>query len=423
MKKKNWYPLDNAAKIFPSTSNKNRPNMFSVSVELVEDINKDILQETINVVLERFPTYKVKLKKGLFWNYLEENKAEYLVEELDANMYDYYWLRRKRGYLFNLTYYKNRIWLVVFHVLTDGTGAMELLKTIVYQYLKFTGKQIEGEGLITNPDAPSVNAETLDNFQKYYDKNKSTPPKQPKAYHLEGTHFEYGGVGIIVGTLSVSALKKITKRYNVTITTYLCALFTYVIYLNHYKPDRPIKKPVSVLVPTNMRKIFNDETTRNFAGFVRLISYLGPDITFEEILADYDKQMKEKVTKEYLTHVNNANVKFEKNFILRITPLFIKNIVLKIGYSILADSIQTSSMSNLGVINLPKSMSPYVTNVFFDLSASYNGVKNVGICSYLDKLNISFSRSIIETGIEQKFFNFLAQQGLDVEIISNYWEK
>ena len=170
MKKKNWFLLDNAAKIFPCTSNKNRPNLFCVSVTLVEEINKDILQETIDTVLSRFPSYKVRLKKGIFWYYLEENKNPYVVEEQNPDIFDFGMLKRKNGYLFDLSYYKNKISLTMFHSLTDGTGAMEFLKTIVYQYLKFTGKHIESEGLIMMPDAPSVNGEVNDNFQKYYDK-------------------------------------------------------------------------------------------------------------------------------------------------------------------------------------------------------------------------------------------------------------
>lgn len=422
MKKKNWYLLDNAAKIFPCTSNKNRPNMFSVGVELVEDVNEAILQETIDIVLPRFPSYKARLRKGLFWYYLEENNKPYEVKELDSQLFDFNMLKRKNGYLFDLAYYKNKINLTMFHSLTDGTGAMEFLKTIVYQYLKLTGKKIGSEGIVMMPEAPSVNGELNDNFQTYYDRHKSVAPKENKAYHIEGTHFDYG-VGVIIGTASVDKVKALAKKYNVTLTTYLSALFTYALYLDAYSPDHPITKPVKLFIPVNMRKILKDETTRNFAGYLRLESFLKPNMTLEEIIVDFDKQMKEKVNKDYLLSVSNSNVKMEKNVLMRLTPLFIKNIAMRIGYSMLGDSIQTISLSNLGVITFPKSMEKYIENVYFDLGASYNIVKNFGVCSYKDKLNLSFSRRIIETGLEQKFFKLLTDQGVEVEISSNYWEK
>ncbi|MBR2467572.1 MAG: hypothetical protein IKB42_00810 [Clostridia bacterium] len=422
MKKKNWYLLDNAAKIFPCTSGKNRPNMFSVSAILVEDINQTILQETINLVLPRFPGYKVRLKKGLFWYYLEENNKPYEVTEMPAHLFDFNMLKRKNGYLFDLCYYKNKINLTMFHSLTDGTGAMEFLKTIVYQYLKLTGKKVESEGLIMMPEAPSVNNEVDDHFVTYYDKNKSNTPKENKAYHIEGTHFDYG-VGVIVGTASVSKVKELAKKYNVTMTTYLSALFSYALYLDVFSPDKEFDKPIKLFIPVNMRKLLNDETTRNFACYLRLETFMKPNLTLEEVILDYDKQMKEKVDKDYLMGVSNSNVKMEKNIFMRMTPLFIKNIAMRIGYSMLGDSIQTVSVSNLGVVKIPKSMEKYIENLHFDLGASYNIVKNFGVCSYKDKLNMSFSRRIIETGVEKQFFKLLTDQGVDVEIQSNYWEK
>ena len=96
---------------------------------------------------------------------------------------------------------------------------------------------------------------------------------------------------------------------------------------------------------------------------------------------------------------------------------------MKIAYSIIGDGIQTSSVSNLGIINLPKSMEKYVLNMGFDLGASYLITKNLGICSYKDKLNLSFSRSIVETGLEKQFFKVLTDQGIKIELVSNYWEK
>ena len=133
--------------------------------------------------------------------------------------------------------------------------------------------------------------------------------------------------------------------------------------------------------------------------------------------------MAEKVTKEYLTKASNANVKMERNVFLRVTPLFIKNIAMKIGYNILGDNIQTVSVSNLGVVNFPKSMEKYIENVGFDLGASYLITKNLGVASYKDKINLSFSSSVVETGLEQKFFKLLTDQGCKIEVVSNYWEK
>lgn len=424
MKKQTWYSLDNAAKIFPCISKKDRPNMYKVSVTLVEEVNKDILQQTLETVLIRFPSFKVKIKSGIFWYYLDNNPNDFVVTEEQSNIFDFDLIKQKNGYLFNVSYYKNKISLTMFHSLTDGTGAMEFLKTIVYQYLKYTGKNIESEGLILLPDSPTSNEEVKDNFLKYYDKNKSKGAKEVRAYHVEGTNFEYGGVGLIIGTTSVAQVKALAKKYGVTLTTYLCALYTYACYKASYLPDKPrqFKNPIGLLVPANMRKIFNDDTMRNYAGFVRLITPFKPDLTLDEIIKDYHNQMQEKLTKENLLNAVNSNVKFEKMWIIRIMPLFLKNIVMRIAYNIIGDNLHTSSVSNLGIITLPESMKPYVKNFYFDLGASYSITRNFGICSYNGKLNLSFSRSIIETSVEKEFFRALSAEGVELEINSNYWE-
>ena len=132
--------------------------------------------------------------------------------------------------------------------------------------------------------------------------------------------------------------------------------------------------------------------------------------------------MKEKLTKENLLNAVNSNVKFEKMWIIRIMPLFLKNIVMRIAYNIIGDNLHTSSVSNLGIINLPESMKPFIKNLYFDLGASYSITRNFGICSYNGKINLSFSRSIIETGVEKVFFRVLTEQGIKVELNSNYWE-
>ena len=424
MKKQTWFSLDNAAKIFPCISKEDRPNMYRVSATLTEEVNKEILQQTLDTVLNRFPSFKVKIKSGIFWYYLDNNPNPFVVTEEKADIFDFKMVKQKNGYLFSVSYYKNKIALTMFHSLTDGTGAMEFLKTIVFQYLKYTGKKVDGEGIILLPESPTSNNEIKDNFLKYYDKKQAKAAKEVPAYHIEGTNFEYGGVGIIIGTCEVNQVKAIAKQHNVTLTTYLSALYAWACYVDAYNPNKQkfFKKPIALLVPANMRKIFNDDTMRNYAGFIRLVCKFEPDLTFEKILTDFDKQMKEKVSKENLLNAVNSNVRFEKMWAIRIMPLFLKNIVMRIAYNIIGDKLHTSSVSNLGIINFPKSMIPYVKNFYFDLCASYSATKNFGICSYNGKLNLSFSRSIIETGVEKIFFKTLSDQGVKIEINSNFWE-
>ena len=81
MSKDRWYKLDNAAQIFPIVSNKDETNSFRLAAVLKEDVDAKLLKEVLVKTLERFPTFKVKLKKGFFWYYLQENHNDPIVCE------------------------------------------------------------------------------------------------------------------------------------------------------------------------------------------------------------------------------------------------------------------------------------------------------------------------------------------------------
>ena len=75
-KDRQWSRLDNAAKIFPSTSGKRDTKVFRFACELVRPVEEAILQQALDRTLEEFPGFLCVLKHGLFWYYLEE-QAEF----------------------------------------------------------------------------------------------------------------------------------------------------------------------------------------------------------------------------------------------------------------------------------------------------------------------------------------------------------
>ena len=80
-KERDWLSLDNAAKIFPSTSTGRSSNVFRFSCELKEPVEQDILEKALSQTLERFPFFQVVLKRGFFWYYLEMSDILPVVAE------------------------------------------------------------------------------------------------------------------------------------------------------------------------------------------------------------------------------------------------------------------------------------------------------------------------------------------------------
>ncbi|MDY0278284.1 MAG: hypothetical protein RBQ97_09405, partial [Acholeplasma sp.] len=147
-KTKYWHKLDNAAKVFPAVSKKNRSNVFRFSFYLTNTINPEVLSEAVNYTLMRFEVFNIQLRNGIFWNYFSENKNEFVVEPEPAQVCRFFKFSKNNGYLFKVYYLSNKITLETFHSLTDGSGALHFLKSIVYRYLRLMGHFFDHEGLI-----------------------------------------------------------------------------------------------------------------------------------------------------------------------------------------------------------------------------------------------------------------------------------
>ncbi len=68
-----WRRLDNSAKIFPISAGKKYSTVFRLSAILTEIVEPNILKEAVKKALTQYEFFKVKMKDGFFWNYLEYN--------------------------------------------------------------------------------------------------------------------------------------------------------------------------------------------------------------------------------------------------------------------------------------------------------------------------------------------------------------
>jgi len=422
MKRKNWYPLDNAGKIYPPITDSRRPSTFSLTAVLNEPIDKDVLQHSINEIVARFESFNVKLRRGIFWYYLEKNNRPVKVEQEPAYFLKHIERTDNNSYLFRVFYKENRITMTFFHALCDGTGAMDVFKSLVYEYLLLSGKDVKPDDKIITCATPYTLAETNDSFNALDYKTKNKPEKEVNAFKTDGTNFPYDGCGIINGIISVDEIKKECKKYDTTITVYLGALYMHCTYLAFVKGKRVKNKNIKLLIPVNLRKWYPSETLRNFAMFVRLKHDFEEEITFEDCIEVCKQQMKDGLTKEKLDAQIWSNVKTEKNPFLKIVPLALKDFVMNIAYGKVGDNLHTANLSNLGIIDLPDSMKKYVKDFMFAIGTSYSTKTHLGVLSYNNRLSLTFTREMVENQLEKLFFRTLTSKGIKVEVSSNYWE-
>lgn len=119
-KRAHWRKLDNAAKIFPATSNKKDTRVFRFYCELKEPVEGKALQAALDKTMEKYPVFLSVMRKGLFWYYLEKSELKPVVKEESEPPCLNLYIRDRKTLLFQVNYYKTRINFEVFHALTDA---------------------------------------------------------------------------------------------------------------------------------------------------------------------------------------------------------------------------------------------------------------------------------------------------------------
>lgn len=424
---KDWYKLDNAAKIFPAISTKKETNTFRIQIALTEPVDPALLQKAVEAAFQRYPLFKVRLKNGFFWKYLDQNEAPFTVQPLPHQVCGSLLPKEHNGYLFQLYHRGNAVTLEMFHSLADGSGAIMFLKSILYEYLTMTGKKITPDNLILTRDSMPTKAEYEDSQATFYDPKNHAHVKERKAFFIKGTPIPDGNIGLIAGTMSTDKMLSLARSKQATVTEYLSALMMYCIYVTQIQYREHLKenqKPVKIFVPVNLRKHFPSQTLRNFSIFVKSDMVMDrSDINFDEILELVKKQYAAGMAKSELIRKMSENFHFEKNVFLRATPYFLKKYALKIGYAIMGLSLNTLSLSNMGRFEIPASMEPYIDNASCSVYSGKYNTLNVGIMSIGDRFKITFTRSILESTIEREFFRHFTARGIDVVVESNFVEE
>lgn len=417
-----WDKLDNTALIFPVIAGEGMTNTYRMSVELNEEVQPELLQKALDIVLPKFNVFNVRLRIGVFWYFFEENnKPAPRVKQEELFPCRYIQPNKNNSYLFSVSYYKCRINLEVFHVLTDGMGSITFLRELIYQYLRLAHPELRGQGEDKLSDITSLNAE--DSFEKNYKRKTKRGYTKGRAYLIKLKKLAKGEFGVMHGYINIPELKAVTKKYGVSINEYLVAVFAWATYVQCLHKT-PSKHPIRIAVPVNLRPYFNSNTTKNF--FTMVSAEFHPkkeEYTFEEILDIIQKSLKSQMNKENLEEAFSVSVSNQKNKFLRIVPLVVKNLIMRIVYNRSALA-HTTTITNVGLVKLDPVYEPYV-KMFRTFIAMSKGQSLKGaINSYQDTLVFTFSSIFSDTSIQKEFFRKIAEDGVTVQIETNgvYYE-
>lgn len=421
-RKLRWLKLDNAAKIYPAARRQNWSNVFRLSATLTEEVDAAVLQSALDVTVRRFPSIAARLRRGTFWYYLEQVEHAPELRRERAHPLTRMSGREIRSCAFRVIVYGRRIAVEMFHSLTDGTGALIFLKSLVAEYLQQKyGVRIPAElGVLGRLEEPSE-AELEDSFQKNAGPI-SASRRENDAWHLTGTPEQDGFLNLTCFRLPVEAVRAKAKEMGVSVTVFLCAALMMALQnLQETKVSNPRRrKPIKVQIPINLRNLFPSRTLRNFALYTtpEILPRLGR-YEFSEICQAVRHRLGLENTAKQMGMKIAANVSSERLLAVRLMPLFLKNIVMKAIFDLVGEKKACMAMSNLGVVRIPAEMEEYVERFDFILGVQATAPYNCGVISYGDAVYVNFIRNIRESELEYHFHCVLRDMGLPVQVQSN----
>ncbi len=402
------FEIDHSAKFYPIMSTKKAQSLFRIYAIMNETVDKDKLQIALNDVLPRFEAYKVRLKKGYAWHFFEYNDApckvfaeETLLKPINPD--------DTNGYWFRVSALGNKIVLEIFHALADGNGALAFLKSIVKRYRELLGVEVDDEGTIDWQSQPHQE-ESEDSFEKNYKpisfgqmNLKALAGKVP--HRIKGT-LSKDGYEVSEGVADSADILKKAKEIGVSFTAYIAGVLAFSI-----EKTCKNKVPIAVMIPVNLRALYPSKTMRNFVTFVRVIFAPSSFESVEACAIEAQRQIKVLTAKDKLDAFISTTVKAQRNWILKVVPLFLKTAILRLG-RLFMRSRQTIIFSNLGNVVSPQSMG--VERYVLNMNVSKNNTQNLGAITTNGKTTLAFTRAIKETSLPREFFAELEKHGIAV---------
>ena len=424
-RKLRWMRLDNSAKIYPAAATRRWNNVFRLSATLKDeyaDIDREVLQSALDVTVRRFPSIAVRLRRGTFWYYLEEIAHAPKVQDERGCPLMHMPFDDIRNCAFRVLVYKGRIAVEFFHALTDGNGGLVFMKTLLAEYLSEKYGEIinEGDGVLDRLEEPKEYE-----LQDCFPKHKAPIGKSRSdndSYRITGTPEADGFRHNTAFTMNADELRRLASEHGVTVTALLTAAIIRASILLQNEDTRSLRKQkaVKVLIPVDLRRIYGERTLRNFVLYVTpgVDPRLG-EYSFSELCGIVKDIMELEITKKNMSARIYTNVHDEEINLLKLTPLFLKNIVMKAVFRLVGERKSTLTLSNLGVIKVPEQMRSYIKHFDFVLGVQSSAPYNAGLVSYDGVTRLNIIRNIEEPRLEMSLYLVLRELGIHVKAEAN----
>ena len=411
-----WFRLDNAGKLYPALSTSKWDPVFRLAAVMKEEIDQETLQKAVDSVLPRFTAMNTQLRAGAFWYYLEENPKRLLIQPDQNVPCSVLSWRENNMHLLRVLYAGRRIAVEFFHAITDGAGSMVFLKTLIAEYLRLGGAAIPSEAGILDLRSRPKPSEAEDAFQKMPLPKNLRRKIGGAAYRFPGQQTSnFHARHIMTYCMSASELKEKAKTIGATMTEYLTAAILYIGYQEQEKNNPGRKLPIRVSVPVNMRQVFHTDSLRNCSWFVN--PEIAPPfgtLTLESIAAEVRLFMKEALLPENLFAGISPNVASEHSLLMRLTPLPIKNLIIRSVHKTMGIKSVTTTLSNLGPFRAPAEMMEHIDWIDVVLGPAKGAGTGAALITTGDRLRLTYTSNQEDPILPDALERLLSNEGISI---------
>lgn len=417
-----WLRIDNAGKIYPSTGNSRWNCVYRITAVLKQRVDPELLQEALEATIKRYPSFQVTLKKGVFWYYLHPINDIPVVQKED-NFPCQKFNIKDGALLFRVLYSKFRVNLEVFHSISDGGGGSAFMNTMLLKYFHLQGKKIDTVNVKHYDDKP-IEDEFEDSYLKYYDPTYGKQTRDSKeAYHMTGDKVLPGVVNLYQAEIAGDKFKNLAKSFNITVNELIVAMCAYVAYQQKLTDShlKNRKKPIKIQFAVNLRKYMPSISLRNFSGIAiaTLNEEKGGKMTFAEVAEAVAKSCREQATEENMRKFINSNCGIETSFAVRIVPLFLKSLAMKIAFYRVGENVNTMQISNFGNIVTPPEFTDYIDRYELAIGAQKYNNYSLTMVTFNNKTVITVSNTVKTRSFERNLFRLMSDLGLEVTVNYN----
>lgn len=405
-----WFALDDAAKIYPLSMKRGQMSVFRLSVYLKQPVIPELLQMALTFTIKRFPSFATTVKKGFFWHYLNTAKRRYSIVPESNIPCSYIEIAKSGSQSFRVLYNANRISVEYFHVLTDGTGGVVLLKTLTAEYLRLLGiTSDKNEGILNLNDIPTI-GETANEFSRADETEKVSGFVDKPAVQMSGKLAKKKPCRVYHFKIDASKLKEVAKSKNATITAYILAL---MFVAGKYATDE-LDGNINTQIPVNMRKYYPSPSLRNFSMYCGIKLPLRDITDVDSILEEISNQLASKASKQNLSEMMNSTEQMIK--LMQHIPLFLKSSVAKMAYGYLGENIFSDTLSNLGVVTMPLELEEQIDYMDFVLGPSVINRVNCALVTFGNTAMLSITKMTADPSFEEKLLSMLLSEGVETVV-------